>query len=99
MRLICILSDSPYESTYADSIALFNYGFDNYRYGTLVAAGSVQETVMVEGETLNLVPTADVHYIYPRGQNYIKNYAISIDQDKLKPPVSKNSIVGIITFT
>jgi D-alanyl-D-alanine carboxypeptidase (penicillin-binding protein 5/6) len=99
MRLICILSDSPKESTYADSIALFNYGFDNYRYGTLVAAGSVQETVMVEGETLNLVPTADVHYIYPRGQNYIKNYAISIDQDKLKPPVTKNSIVGIITFT
>jgi len=99
MRLICILLDVPAEKVYTESTQLFSYGFDNYRYGTLVAAGSVQKTVTVGDETVNLVPTTDVHYIYPRGQNYIKNVAISVDEAKLKPPISKNSIVGIMTFT
>jgi len=99
MRLICILMDVPAEKVYAESVQLFNYGFDNFRYGTLVAAGSVQKSVVIGDETVNLVPTADVHYIYPRGQNYIKNVSINVDEAKLKPPVTKNSIVGIMTFT
>lgn len=99
MRLVCILIDVPAEKVYAESALLFNYGFDNYRYGTLVAAGSVQKTVTVGDETVNLVPTADVHYIYPRGQNYIRNVTINVDEAKLKPPITKNSIVGIMTFT
>jgi len=99
MRLVCILLDVPAEKVYTESALLFNYGFDNYRYGTLVAAGSVQKTVTVGDETVNLVPTADVHYIYPRGQNYIRNVTINVDEAKLKPPITKNSIVGIMTFT
>lgn len=100
MRLICILADVPSANVYEDSTTLLNFGFDNYRYGTLVAAGSVQKTVEVEGESVNLIPTTDVHYIYPRGQNYIKKPPdINIDQTKLKPPVTTNSIVGIMTFT
>lgn len=99
MRLICVLMDVPEEKVYTESAQLFNYGFDNYRYGTLVAAGSVQKTVTVGDESVNLIPTADVHYIYPRGQNYIKNVSINVDEAKLKPPVTKNSIVGIMTFT
>lgn len=99
MRLICILADVPSEKSCPDSTTLLTYGFDNYRYGTLVAAGSVQKTVDVEGESVNLVPTVDVHYIYPRGQNYIKKVDINVDQTKLKPPVTTNSIVGIMTFT
>jgi len=99
MRLVCILVDVPAEKVYTESAQLFNYGFDNYRYGTLVAAGSVQKTVTVGDETVNLVPTADVHYIYPRGQNYIRNVTINVDEAKLKPPITKNSIVGIMTFT
>jgi len=98
-RLICILIDVPAEKVYTDSAQLFNYGFDNFRYGTLVAAGSAQKSVIIGDETVNLIPTADVHYIYPRGQNYIKNVSINVDEAKLKPPVTKNSIVGIMTFT
>mgnify|MGYP000421320210 CR=1 FL=1 len=99
MRLVCILIDVPAEKVYAESTQLLNYGFDNFRYGTLVAAGSVQKSVVIGNETVNLVPTADVHYIYPRGQNYIKNVSISVDEAKLKPPVTKNTIVGYMTFT
>ncbi|NLW02317.1 MAG: D-alanyl-D-alanine carboxypeptidase [Clostridiaceae bacterium] len=99
MRLICILVEVPAEEAYTESAQLFNYGFENYRYGTLVAAGSVQKSVVIGDETVNLIPTADIHYIYPRGQNYIKNVSINVDEAKLKPPVTKNSIVGIMTFT
>ena len=99
MRLICILVEVPAEEAYTESAQLFNYGFENYRYGTLVAAGSVQKSVVIADETVNLIPTADIHYIYPRGQNYIKNVSINVDEAKLKPPVTKNSIVGIMTFT
>lgn len=99
MRLICILIDVPAEKVYTESAQLLNYGFDNFRYGTLVAAGSTQKSVVIGDETVNLVPTADVHYIYPRGQNYIKNVSISVDEAKLNPPVTKNTIVGIMTFT
>ena len=99
MRLICILVEVPAEEAYTESAQLFNYGFENYRYGTLVAAGSVQKSVVIGDETVNLIPTADIHYIYPRGQNYIKNVSINVDEAKLKPPVTKNSIVGIMPFT
>jgi D-alanyl-D-alanine carboxypeptidase (penicillin-binding protein 5/6) len=97
MRLICVLSGSA-EKIYADTAALFNYSFDNFRYGTLVVAGSVQKTVTIEGETVNLVPSADVHYIYPRGQNYIKNIKFNID-DKIKPPITKKTVMGVMSFT
>ena len=68
MRLICILVEVPAEEAYTESAQLFNYGFENYRYGTLVAAGSVQKSVVIGDETVNLIPTADIHYIYPRGR-------------------------------
>lgn len=99
MRLVCILLDVPTKSMYTDSITLMNYGFDNYLYGTLVSAGVSQKSVTVEGQTLNLIPTQDVHYIYPRGQSYIKNITINVDESKLKPPITKNTIVGMLTYT
>lgn len=99
MRLVCILLDVPTKSMYTDSINLLNYGFDNYLYGILVYAGSSQKTVTVEGQTLNLVPAQDVYYIYPRGQSNIRNIALNVDESKLKPPITKNTVIGMLTYT
>ncbi len=99
MRLVCILLDVPTKNMYTDSITLLNYGFDNYLYGTLLYAGSSQKSVTVEGQTLNLVPTQDVHYIYPKGQSNIKNIALNVDESKLKPPITKSTVVGMLTYT
>jgi D-alanyl-D-alanine carboxypeptidase/D-alanyl-D-alanine carboxypeptidase (penicillin-binding protein 5/6) len=101
MRLVCLLLDVPTKSMYTDSISLLNYGFDNYLYGTLVSAGSSQQVTTVEGQSLNLVPSVDVHYIYPKGhgQDFIKDVAINVDNSKLKPPLTKSTIVGMLTFT
>ncbi len=99
MRLVCVLLDVPTKSMYSDSINLLNYGFDNYLYGTLVASGSSQKTITVEGQVLNLVPVEDVHYIYPKGQNFIKKITINVDDSKLKPPITKNTVAGMLTYT
>jgi D-alanyl-D-alanine carboxypeptidase (penicillin-binding protein 5/6) len=99
MRLVCILLDVPTKNMYTDSINLLNYGFDNYLCGTLVTAGSVLKVVTVENQSLNLVPATDVHYIYPKGEDFIKGIEINIDESKLRPPLTKNTIVGMMTYT
>ena len=99
MRLVCVLLDVPTKSMYNDSIEILNYGFDNFLHGTLVAAGSSQQAITVEGQSLNLIVTSDVYYIHPKGEDYIKDIAINVDQSKLKLPITKNTAVGMLTFT
>lgn len=98
MRLVCVLLDVPTKSMYNDSINILNYGFDNFLHGTLVAAGSSQQAITVEGQSLNLIVTSDVQYVHPKGQDYIKDIAINVDQSKLKLPITKNTVVGMLTF-
>lgn len=98
MRLVCMLLDVPTKNMYNDSINILNYGFDNYLYGNLVSAGTSQQAITVEGQSLNLIVTTDVNYVFPNGQDYIKDLKISVDQSKLKPPITKNTIVGMLTF-
>lgn len=98
MRLVCILLDVPTKSMYNDSINILNYGFDNFLYGTIVTAGSSQQAITVEGQTLNLVVASDVYYVYPKGQDYIKDVTINVDQTVLKPPITMKTIVGTLTF-
>ncbi|MGI6050711.1 MAG: D-alanyl-D-alanine carboxypeptidase family protein [Acetivibrionales bacterium] len=98
MRLVCILIDVPTKSMYNDSINILNYGFDNFMIGSLVAAGTSQQSLTVEGQPLNLVVQSDVNYVFPKGQDYIRDVTISIDQSKLKPPITTSTIVGTLAF-
>ncbi|NLX64152.1 MAG: D-alanyl-D-alanine carboxypeptidase [Clostridiaceae bacterium] len=98
MRLVCVLLDVPTKSMYNDSIEILNYGFDNFLHGTLVTAGSAQQAITVEGQSLNLIVTSDVYYVHPKGEDYIKDVAINVDQSKLKLPITKNTVVGMLTF-
>lgn len=98
MRLVCVLLDVPTKSMYNDSINLLNYGFDKFLESTLVTAGSGQQAITVEGQTLNLIVTSDVYYVHPKGQDYIKDVSINVDQSALKPPITTNTIVGTLTF-
>ena len=99
MRLVCVLLDVPTKSMYNDSIEILNYGFDNYLHGTLVTAGSTQQAITVEGQSLNLIVTSDVYYIHPKGEDYIKDVTINVDEANLKLPITKNTVVGMLTFT
>ena len=99
MRLICIVLDVPMTSRSADSTTLLNNGFDNYRYGTLVAAGQTLKSVILANQTLNLLAKTDAFYVYPVGQNFVKDLTITVDEAKLKPPVLKSTSVGKAVFT
>ena len=65
--------------------------------GSLVAAGTSQQSLTVEGQPLNLVVQSDVNYVF-KGQDYIRDVTISIDQSKLKPPITTSTIVGTLAF-
>lgn len=98
MRLVCLLMDVPTKSMYNDSINILNYGFDNFLFGSLVSAGTTQQSITVEGQSLNLVVQSEVNYVFPKGQDYIKDVNISVDQTKLKPPITTSTVVGMLTF-
>ena len=98
MRLVCILMDVPTKSMYNDSINILNLGFDNFMFGSLVSAGTSQQSITIEGQTLNLVAQSEVNYVFPKGQDFIRDVTISVDQTKLKPPITTSTIVGTLTF-
>ncbi len=97
-RIICIVLDSPKDSVYADSIKLLDYGFENYRTGILVSNGETIKSVPVGDEMLELVALADYYYTFPIGENYIKDFDISL-RDNLEPPIRKNEILGVAKYT
>lgn len=90
--------DSPKDSVYADSIKLLDYGFENYRTGILVSNGETIKSVPVGDEMLELVALADYYYTFPIGENYIKDFDISL-RDNLEPPIRKNEILGVAKYT
>ncbi len=99
MRLICIVLDVPTASRSTDCTTLLNNGFANYRYGTLVAAGQTLKSVTIANQSLNLLAKTDAYYVYPVGQNFVKDLTITVDEAKLKPPVLKSTSVGKAVFT
>src|SRR5690606_14149652 len=99
-RLLCILLDSPVESMYADSMKLFDYGFDNFIRGILVSKGQpLRDNVSVENHVISLVAANDVYYTYPAGSNIIQEMRCDLVESNLKLPLYKNTVVGTAKFT
>lgn len=99
-RLLCILLDSPVESMYADSMKLFDYGFDNFKWGILVSKGQpLRDNVPVEKHVISLVAANDVYYTYPIGSNIIQEMRCDPIETNLKLPLYKNTVVGTAKFT
>lgn len=99
MKLVCILLDVPMASRLSDTVNLFNYGFANYRYGKLVTAGQTLKTVVVAGNTLNLLARNDAFYVYPIGNTFVQDLTTNVDESKLSPPLLKSMVLGKAVFT
>lgn len=99
MRLICILLDVPIASRVTDTVNLFNHGFAKYRYGKLVTAGQTLKTVVVAGQSLNLLARSDAYYVYPIGNTFVQDLTTVVDEAKLTPPILKNTVLGKAVFT
>lgn len=87
---------------FSDCINLFNYGFSNFSYKKLYDAGSVYKVVKPsnassETKELNLV-LEDSITVLVENSNYDTELVPTVNLDKLKAPIKKDSIVGTISY-
>jgi len=95
--LICVVLNAPEKTMYDDAIALFEYGFNNFRTSLLVAAESSLTQVKAGDEFINLVCKTDVYYTHPNGLSYIKNIIYKVPS-KLTVPVDSSKSAGTVEF-
>ena len=89
---------------YLDCKKLFNYAFDNYKTYTINEKNSILKQIEISNATfntknLNVVVKDDITLLMKNTTNVSSitpNIEISSD---LKAPISKNSVVGTISYT
>ncbi len=97
-RLMAIVLDSPESSVLVDSTKLLDYGFNNFIKGVLVSKNQPLTSIVIGSKEINLISNSDIYYTYPAGNTYIKSVSFNIQND-IKPPITKNMIVGIARYT
>ena len=86
-----------------DCKTLFEYGFNNYASQTIATAGTVEKTINVSGASadtrhLNLVLNKDVVGLNPTDYD-LSDVVVTIDINQdIKAPISKDTVLGKITF-
>jgi D-alanyl-D-alanine carboxypeptidase (penicillin-binding protein 5/6) len=96
-RLICIVLNGPEQMVYDDSIALLDFGFENFRTGILVPKGYPQKSIQIADREVNMISLNDIYYTYPIGENYIKSVEFAEAED-LNPPITKNRVIGTVRY-
>lgn len=97
LRLISIVLDAPEATMFTDTKALLDYGFSNFRKGTLVSKNEVIRTVEFEGHEVRLISQNDIMYVHPLGESYIKDFDVTVDlRSPLKRTVPAGSAVYIL---
>lgn len=97
-RLLAIVLDAFGDAIFEDSVKLFNYGFEEFKLGTLVSKGELLKREVVGNQTINLISINDVYYTFPIGDNYIKKVNFVLDK-KLKLPIMKDQKAGVARYT
>ena len=98
-----VLGSDNISSRYEDCIKLFDYGFENYSYKKLVDAGSIINTVNVDGATketksLNIVAKDNINVLLKNNIN-VNSLEPQIQINNLSAPIDENSVVGKLTYT
>lgn len=98
-----VLGSDSIKQRYEDCINLFNYGFENYSYETLVNANDTINNIEISGATketknLNIITKESITLL-------LKN---NVDIDSIQPkveinqnlvaPIAENSVVGTISY-
>ncbi|MCL2350911.1 MAG: D-alanyl-D-alanine carboxypeptidase [Firmicutes bacterium] len=110
IRLISVVFHSTVDGRYADSIALLNYGFDNFRNETVQTSGEVVDTLEIDNPMLGAATEMDTLTnsgftgFYSRDElaamvrkvEYGKN---AVKDGKIVPPVEKGDVIGTVTYT
>lgn len=87
---------------YLDCINLFNYAFDHYKIQTVNEKNSILQQITVKGATkdtknLEVLVQDEISILLPQNMKEELTPEI-VFQDKLKAPISVNSVIGTITY-
>lgn len=101
--LSVVFGSDTIEDRYEDCINLFNYGFENYSYQSLVKKNDIIDNVYVKGATnetreLNVLAKDDMEVLIKNstGLNNIER-KVEINKD-LSAPIAENEVVGKISY-
>ena len=96
------LTENNKSARYVDSKTLYDYAYKNYSFLKIASANSIVKTIEVKGATqetknLNLLLQNDINALVKKetSQNIIPEITLN---DNISAPISKNSILGQITY-
>lgn len=87
-------------AVYLDTIALFNYGFENYHNQQLIAKNqSVTQCVPKKShkETLNLVAADSLNVLVKNGDTPVFEKIVTLN-DNITAPIKKGDVLGTISY-
>lgn len=101
--LAVVLGSESIEDRYNDCTKLFDYGFDNYSYQSLISARKVVDTIKINGATretksLNVISKSEISALVKNDVN-IDNIEPTIEiNQNLSAPISQDAVVGKISY-
>ena len=99
-----ILGSESVDDRHDDCVNLFNYGFNNYSYKNIVTAGKVIDTININGATketqiLNVITKNNINVLIKNSVD-LNRIEKNVDiKDNLTAPISKDAVLGSITYT
>lgn len=103
-ELLCVVMKcANQEICYTDSKALLNYGFNNYKYQTIVAAGEVVSDSKVyeakNDERVGFTVSQDISALLPSGVELSEVVEKVEDLPELvKAPIKKGDVIGKVSY-
>lgn len=107
LELIAVVLGAPNiesgkSTRYLDSIELYNYGYSNYANKKVASQGDIIETIKIkkankDTKNLEIILGNDINILTNKKNENI-SYSINLNND-LSAPISKDSIVGTVTYS
>lgn len=101
MELIAVVMDDDKDHMYPDTIAMFDYGFANFKRLDLLKKDMIVTTVNIENgdRKLNLLSSEDYSFVGKPDEiaGIEKTKVIKIN-DGIKAPVKKGDVIGTVSF-
>ena len=97
-------TDDGRSGRYVDTINLFNFGFNNYKFQQLANANTIIKEISIENATkdtknLSLILEDNITALAPANADLSKiNYSLDIPEN-ISAPISKGDVLGKITYT
>ncbi|MFD3157612.1 D-alanyl-D-alanine carboxypeptidase family protein [Haloimpatiens sp. FM7330] len=99
-RLIVTLVHDGKKTFFKDSVALFNYGFENFELKKLYSKGDIVDTYKISDETnIPLIANKDFYYVKEKGDTNTPQTKITNNSDLDSKTIKKGDIISKCKIT